>query len=149
MRFGKVCLSVSAAAALLIASPLLVPVREAASRAFRDAQSPCGCSTPREPPKTAPRPKFTGHARDLDDSDEIAALEAVHLALTRTGDGSSYVWHRGNGHLSAVIHPTASFKDAAGRVCRHIVLILTTGPRSSRIEGVACRLMDGRWQLEG
>jgi surface antigen len=59
------------------------------------------------------------------------------------------VWHRNNGRLSGVVHPTLSFKDAAGRVCRHIVLVLTTGYRRGRVEGVACRLADGRWQLEG
>ena len=30
-----------------------------------------------------------------------------------------------------------------------LVLVLTTGVRSGRVEGVACRLADGRWQLEG
>jgi surface antigen len=34
-------------------------------------------------------------------------------------------------------------------VCRHLVLILTTGVRTGRIEGVACRAQDGVWQLEG
>ena len=56
---------------------------------------------------------------------------------------------KNSGRLSGVIQPTASFKDTAGRVCRHIVLVLTTGVRSGRVEGVACRLTDGRWQLEG
>jgi 17 kDa outer membrane surface antigen len=106
--------------------------------------------SPAEPAAPAPRPQFAEHSQEeLDDSDEIAALDAIRIALTEVGDGSSYVWHRGNGRLSGVIHPTASFRDQSGRVCRHIVLVLTTGPRSGRIEGIACRLGDGSWQLEG
>ena len=104
---------------------------------------------PREAPRATPRPRLADHSQGLDDSDEIATLDAIRLVLTEVGDGATYVWHRDNGRLSAVIHPTASFKDATGRVCRHIVLVLTTGVRSGRVEGVACRLGDGRWQLEG
>jgi surface antigen len=96
-----------------------------------------------------PRPRAAGHDQELDGTDEIAALDAIRVALSEVGDGASYVWHRNNGRLSGVIHPTASFKDASGRVCRHIVLVLTTGMRTGRIEGVACRLSNGRWQLEG
>jgi 17 kDa outer membrane surface antigen len=99
----------------------------------------------------APAPPLRPRAdeQELDDTDEVAAFDAIRIALSEVGDGVSYVWHRNNGRLSGVIHPTASFKDASGRVCRHIVLVLTTGVRSARIEGVACRLVDGRWQLEG
>jgi surface antigen len=93
--------------------------------------------------------QLADHARELDDSDEIAALEAIRVALTEVGDGSSYVWRRNNGRLSGVVQPTASFKDASGRVCRHIVVILTTGRRTARAEGIACRLGDGTWQLDG
>jgi surface antigen len=96
-----------------------------------------------------PRPRLADHSRDLDDSDEIAALDAIRIALTEVGDGSSYVWHRENGRISGVVHPTASFKDRTGRVCRHIVVVLTTGFRTGRVEGIACRLGDGTWQLEG
>jgi surface antigen len=48
-----------------------------------------------------------------------------------------------------VVHPTSSFKDAGGRICRHIVLVLARGAQSGRIEGIACRLADGRWELDG
>ena len=59
------------------------------------------------------------------------------------------MWYHDSGRLSGVVSPTTSFKDVSGRVCRHIVLVLTTGVRTGRVEGVACRLTDGRWQLEG
>jgi surface antigen len=96
-------------------------------------------------PATATSSAFS----ELDEDDEIAALESVQLALTEVADGSSYVWHRRHGRLSGLIHPTASFKDSAGHVCRHVVLILTTAQVTRKAEGIACRLSDGRWQLDG
>ncbi|RTL73028.1 MAG: hypothetical protein EKK41_01670 [Hyphomicrobiales bacterium] len=85
----------------------------------------------------------------LDEADEIATLEAIRYALTEVGDGGSYVWYREHGRLNGLVNPTSSFKDAKGRVCRHIVLIMSAGVQSNRIEGVACRDGDGRWLLEG
>ena len=96
-------------------------------------------ATPRQPSPPA--------AAD-DDSDEIAALEAVRIALTEVGDGGAYVWRRRRGSLSGVVMPTVSFKDGE-RVCRHIRLLLTRGKRVGTAEGIACRLADGRWQFEG
>lgn len=95
------------------------------------------------------RPKFADYRSLLDEADEVAALESVQLALSEVGDGSTYVWHRLHGRLSGIVQPTASFKDAAGSVCRHIIVMLTAGPDSKRTEGIACRLPNGRWQLEG
>jgi surface antigen len=71
------------------------------------------------------------------------------VALTEVGDGGTYIWHRTHGRLSGIVQPTASFKDPAGRVCRHIVLIMSVGTATGRAEGIACRLADGRWQLDG
>ncbi len=149
MRSGLLAPAALVAAASLIASVALMPVREAAAQEARPAPPPCICSLPQDAPRASPRPKFADHSQGLDDNDEIATLEAIRVALSEVGDGSSYVWHSTHGRLSGVIQPTASFKDASGRVCRHIVLVLTTGVRSGRVEGVACRLTGGRWQLEG
>jgi outer membrane surface antigen len=149
MRSGFLSLPASVATASLLASLALMSVREAATQEARPAQPPCTCSTPQQAPSATPRPRLADHSQDLDDSDEIATLEAIRVALTEVGDGSSFVWHRDSGRLSGVVQPTASFKDASGRVCRHLIVILTTGARSGRVEGVACRLTDGRWQLEG
>lgn len=85
----------------------------------------------------------------LDRNDEAAALEAVHVALTEVGDGSSYVWYRHGGRLSGIVQPTQSFKDTLGRVCRHIVVTLSDSSRQKRTEGIACRLADGAWELDG
>lgn len=109
---------------------------------------PCTCPDPGKSPSA--RPKFAElSAPRLDEMDEIATLEAIRLALSEVGDGATYVWHRTNGRLSGLVRPTASFKDIAGRVCRHFVLVLSAVDNSGKIEGVACRLSDGRWQLEG
>lgn len=85
----------------------------------------------------------------LDLRDEIAALERIQYALAEVGDGATYVWRRWHGRLSGVVHPTVSFKDRSGKVCRHLTVLLTTGLRTRRMDGIACRLPSGRWQLEG
>src|SRR5262249_11220863 len=45
----------------------------------------------------------------LDESDEIAALEAIRIALSEVSDGSIYVWHRRYGHLGGLVQPSASY----------------------------------------
>jgi hypothetical protein len=116
-------------------------------------QPSCTCPNlapnPSKPPVVSAKPKFAESNAHLDENDEIAALEAIRVALTEVGDGGTYVWHRQHGRLSGIVQPTASFKDPAGRVCRHILLIMTVGTAKGRAEGIACRLGDGRWQLDG
>lgn len=113
-------------------------------------RAPCLCPDAANPPvKSSPRPKLADYKAMLDENDEIAALEALRVALSEVGDGSTYVWHRRHGRLSGLVQPTASFKDHGGRICRHILLIMTTGGHTARAEGIACRLADGRWQLDG
>ena len=81
--------------------------------------------------------------------DEIAALEMVQYALSEVGDGKTYVWRRGPGRLSGLVQPTASFKEVGGKVCRHLLILMTFGITVRKQEGVACRLTTGRWELEG
>ena len=85
----------------------------------------------------------------LDENDEIAALEAVRVALTEVGDGSTYVWHRRHGRLSGIVQPTASFKDRARPGLPPHRADHDDGRPPARAEGIACRLADGRWQLDG
>jgi hypothetical protein len=114
-----------------IAAPL-TPSCPSADRHRKDVWS--------QPP--APDP-FVG----ADEADEIATLEAIHIALSEVGDGSAYLWYRRQGGLSGLVQPIVSFKDPVGRVCRHILLLVVRGDRSGRAEGTACRLSDGRWDL--
>lgn len=107
------------------------------------------CSCPPAKEKLWHRPKFADFRSQLDEADEVAALESVQLALSEVGDGASYVWHRRHGRLSGIVQPTSSFKGAGGGVCRHIVVMLSAGTETKKTEGIACRLADGRWQLEG
>jgi hypothetical protein len=119
------------------------PARAAGVRPAMAACSDCAL------PRTWPSFARLGHDSALNEEDEIAALEAIRVALTEVGDGASYVWHRRYGQLGGLVQPTHSFIDAHGRVCRRIIVILRAAMRSGRIEGTACRLAGGRWQLEG
>jgi surface antigen len=115
--------------------------------------TPCACSRG-ELPTSASRSQSGAYTPQLDRTpldiyDEVAALDAVRIALTEVGDGGSYVWQRHHGRLSGVVQPTASFKDRSGYPCRHIVMMLTSTTVSKKTEGIACRLPDGNWQLDG
>jgi surface antigen len=138
----------------------LPPVNRGSSQADNGAGA-CSCpgntppasnSTPidkQQREKLWPKPFFADLKASLDDSDAIAALEAVQLALTEVGDGATYIWHRKHGRLSGAIQPTTSFKDVSGQICRHIVVALTSGSYSRKAEGIACRQRNGVWVLEG
>lgn len=105
---------------------------------------------PSEPTGACQANKQTARApRKLDERDKVALLERLQFALSAIGDGSTYAWRRWHGGLSATVHPTTSFKDDRGQVCRHVVILLTNGKRAKTIEGIACRLPSGRWQLDG
>jgi hypothetical protein len=143
MRWYSALAASAAVLGLVLAAPA------AAAQELRPTAPPsCNCTPPQVAPR-APQPRLTDLSRTpLDIFDEVAALDAIRIALTQVGDGSSFVWYRNNGRLSGVVQPTRSFRDGEGRICRHIVVILTTGPRTSKVEGFGCRLPDGNWQLE-
>jgi hypothetical protein len=130
---------------VLVASPVQAPAQPLKNT----TPSACHCALPDVAPAVPTRPTFTRSGVALDENDEIATLEAIRVALTQVGDGSAYVWYRENSELHGIVRPTASFKDATGRVCRHIMLALSAGERMGTIEGIACRQDDGRWALEG
>jgi surface antigen len=112
---------------------------------------PCAVlpATAGEAPRAAPSPASPASPAAFDETDELAALEAVRYALSEVGDGATYVWHREGGQLSGLFRPTQSFFDADGRVCRHLIMTLAGAGRSSTVEGIACRLPSGQWQLDG
>ncbi len=129
------------------------PVSQPQTQSGSDSKDgACGCPQGKE--KLWARPKFAempalSQPVMLDETDEIAALESVQFALSEVGDGASYIWHRNNGRLSGMVQPVTSFKDGQGQICRHVVVILTSGNNSKKTEGVACRLTTGQWKLEG
>jgi len=134
-------------AAAVFLSPELTYAADGARGAEGGPAAGCSCPDAAAPKST--RPKFAELKTRLDASDEIATLHALQVALSEVGDGATYVWHRRNGKLSGSFQPTTSFKDAGGRVCRHIRIMLASGNFSRTAEGIACRLGDGSWQLDG
>jgi surface antigen len=129
------------ASEILIGSRLAVADENWQTQVHPSRASTEAAVTPTMKPNMAPT--------KLDMRDEIAALERIEYALSEVGDGSTYVWRRWHGRLSGVVHPTVSFKDDSGKICRHLVVLLTTGDRTRKIEGIACRMASGRWRLEG
>lgn len=136
-------------AAILAVLALLPPTVRAGEGMTRDkADNTCSSSNPAS--QRAPGSEPLLEIRPLFDAkDEAAALEAVTVALTEVGDGSTYVWYRHGGRLSGLVQPTQTFRDVLGRVCRHLVVTLNDASRSKRTEGIACRLDDGGWELDG
>jgi 17 kDa outer membrane surface antigen len=132
------------AVSLLLAPPAQVQAADNTPAETR----PCTCPGQNDPARQV-RPKFADLQANLDETDEIAALEAVRIALSEVGDGGAFVWRRENGRLSGVIKPTSSFRNVDGKICRHLIIVLAAGVRTSKIEGVACRLGNGRWELDG
>lgn len=95
------------------------------------------------------RPAGAPASRPEDSDDRTVALEALQVALTNVPDGATFTWRRWNGRLRGAIKPAFSFKAADGTICRHIIVSLATETRKNHIEGIACRLEDGSWQIDG
>lgn len=95
------------------------------------------------------RPTISAIPMRLNPADELATLEAIHLTLSEVGDGSTFVWRRANGRISGVFQPTQSFRDDAGRICRHFRMMLSSGTYSRKTEAIACRGIKGAWTLDG
>jgi surface antigen len=85
----------------------------------------------------------------LDQSDRLAAMQALELALSELGDGVTLVWQRPERGLIGRIKPVSAFRDDRGRVCRHVVYSLALGTYQRQIESVACREQDGTWSIAG
>lgn len=106
-----------------------------------------------EPSALAAHPTYENDARTsrlpLDGSDELAALDAVQIALTEAADGATYVWQRHHGRLNGAVRMTSTFRGSDGRLCRHLVMTLSSGGYSRKTEGIACRDRDLVWSLEG
>lgn len=136
-----------AATAVILAAPVFPAGNTAMADESLAASGRCTCP---DAERKSARPKFAefGFPR-LDETDEIAALESIQVGLSRMDDGAPFVWKRTNGRLSGIVRPTSSFRNAKGHLCRHVVVLLTTGFKTRTAEGVACRAADRRWVLEG
>ncbi len=88
-------------------------------------------------------------SKGLTRQDELATLEVIQIALSSVADGETYVWRCRQSAVNAMIKPTQSFKDTMHRVCRHVVITLSSAATSRTAEGIACRHMNGVWGLEG
>jgi len=138
-------------ATIFLSSPEALAADPAKDSAAAHAPS-CACpgtSSSRQKPKFADLKSAPDDGRVLDAGDEIAALSRVQHALSATADGATSVWHRNNGRISGLIQPTSSFKNVDGTLCRHVVVMMTTGEKTRKAEGVACRDALGVWTLEG
>jgi hypothetical protein len=136
---------VTPAAVVITALVLVCQIFLGPGRAFGDEikwQDPVFRSAAAPSPLPAPTPP-------LNEKDAIVALERIQYALSEVGDGSTYAWRRWHGNLSGLVHPIASFKKDTGQVCRRLMVLLTSGERTRKMESVACRLPSGRWQLDG
>jgi surface antigen len=125
---------------------------EPANTAAEPQAPSCNCpgsSNRRQKPKFAELRAAPDDGSPLDSGDEIAALSSVQHALSATADGATYVWHRNNGRISGLVRPTSSFKNVEGGICRHVIVMMTTGEKTRKTEGVACRQDNGVWNLEG
>jgi surface antigen len=85
----------------------------------------------------------------LDQSDRVAAVQALELALSELGGGVTLVWQRPERRRVGRIKPVSAFRDDKGKVCRHVIYSLALGAYQRQIEGVACREPDGSWSLSG
>ena len=137
-------------AALIGLAGLLLPTNLTVHAADSvPGQQSCTCPDAQSNPQRQPRPKFAEARAALDITDELAALQAIQIGLTEIGDATTFAWHRNHGRLRGTVRPTSSFVDSQGRVCRHIVVTLASGRYARTAEGIACRLGDGSWTLEG
>lgn len=146
-------LGFAAAAAFLVCIVLLGPdvafAGEPKSQAGSQASPPCNCADQSGRTSPAVSPDAPTDIRgSLDHYDQLAVIQAMHLALTEIGDGASYVWHRSHGRLSGIVQINGTYKSG-GNLCRRMTVMLTAGTETRRISTTACRLADRSWQIVG
>ena len=92
--------------------------------------------------------KFSQLRARLRPADKHATLYALQIALSRVGDGQTYIWGRPKRKLRAFITPVKSYRADNGNICRNVVVSLALGSYLKRIKATACRASDKRWQLQ-
>lgn len=140
----------STAAAIFLFASTLLAADDALSEPLQAPEQRSIAGVTPFPPATPWTPSDQPAIRaNIEAGDDVAALEAIEIALTQASDGATYVWRRGNGRLVGAVKPTKTFRDADSRMCRHIEMQLRLGTYTRRTEGIACRGDDGVWNLEG
>lgn len=110
------------------------------------ATGPIGVATMPAPEKNPIR-QLAELRSKLDQKDHIVAMRALHLALSQVPDGGTFIWQKKSRSLKGLIKPTRAFRNANGQLCRHVIYALVLGRYTKQIEGIACRLENGSWQL--
>jgi hypothetical protein len=132
----------------VVAQPL--PQAEAGSKALAEVSPNAGLAGNVQPDfRPQHRPQIPEIKAQLQPNDELAALEAIDVALTQASDGATYVWRHHSGRLDGAVRMTRTFRNASGRMCRSLQMILNSGSYTRQQDGVACRHPDGVWHLEG
>lgn len=145
----ETCVLLAVTSVVLAATVVLFDTTALGQEPSASAATPsCTCAEPTAKP-ACPAPAARVTERRLDESDEIAALESIQMGLSGMVDGEPFVWRRANGRLSGIVRPTVSFRNKQGTICRHVVVLLTTGFKTRTAEGIACRSQNRRWVLEG
>ncbi len=81
-------------------------------------------------------------------ADEYATLYAMQIALSRVGDGQTFVWSRPKRQLRALITPLSSWRHVNGSICRKISVSLSLGSTLKRMKTIACRDKKRVWQMQ-
>lgn len=144
----ETCVLVAVTGVLLAATVFLFDNPALGQEPSRTGAPSCTCTEQTAKP-ASPTTAARVTERRLDESDEIAALESIQMGLSSMVDGEPFVWRRANGRLSGIVRPTVSFRNKEGTICRHVVVLLTTGFKTRTAEGIACRSQNRRWVLEG
>ena len=137
-----------AGAAIFLFATVLVGADHALAQSAR--MQPAAGTTPGIDDLARLRPPILPEIKSiLEPGDDIAALQAIDVALTQASDGATYVWSHGNGRLNGTVRMTGTFRDADSRVCRSLQMRLVSGTFSRQRDGIACRQPDGTWHLGG
>jgi surface antigen len=83
----------------------------------------------------------------LDGRSRATALRALHVALDQLSDGATLIWRKKSLGLEGAIRPTAAFRNRDGQICRRLTYQMKIGDYAKRIDGIACRQIDGSWSL--
>ena len=81
-------------------------------------------------------------------ADEYATLYALQIALSRVGDGQTFVWSRPKRQLRARITPLNSWRHVNGSICRKISVSLALGRTLKNMQTIACRDQKHVWQMQ-